>query len=150
MASSRGELMTKGRAVVSVAAVPNLSLLPRQTEGFSRAAGRSFEIGDRHFNGTRSVVSGVRSIQTGNSVWEYIQTMEANGGLVFIDQDSGVFTALDGKSSKHLGALGPTSRAGVSKDSYGDRQAMRLDCRARRFPDICIAEITSKINTYPG
>ena len=44
--------------------------------------------------------------------------MEANGGLVFIDQDSGVFTALDGKSSKHLSRLGANESCWASPKTH--------------------------------
>ena len=76
-----------------------------------------FEMGSRFFNGSRSAVpDGKRSIraidlQTGNIVWNYAQTpggrsaagtLSTNGGLVFVGEDSGLFTALDGKTGKPL------------------------------------------------
>jgi len=83
----------------------------------SRKVPAPFEMGKRFFNGTNSgVPGGVRSIraldiQTGNTVWDYPQTaggrsasgtLSTSGGLVFIGEDSGVFTALDGKTGKPL------------------------------------------------
>jgi len=50
-------------------------------------------------------------IQTGNTVWDYVQTpggrsavgtLSTNGGLVFTGEDTGIFTALDGKTGKPL------------------------------------------------
>jgi alcohol dehydrogenase (cytochrome c) len=77
-----------------------------------------FEMGKRFFNGagSRAPDSGGKSIraldiQTGKVVWEYPQTADANsesgplstnGGVVFVGEDSGVFTALDGKTGKPL------------------------------------------------
>jgi alcohol dehydrogenase (cytochrome c) len=75
-------------------------------------------MGKRFFNGagSRAPDGGGKSIraldiQTGKIVWEYPQTADAvsesgplstNGGLVFVGEDSGVFTALDGKTGKPL------------------------------------------------
>jgi alcohol dehydrogenase (cytochrome c) len=77
-----------------------------------------FEMGKRLFNGTgKSVPGGTRSfraidIQTGKTVWDYVQTpgpstsasgtLSTNGGLVFFGEDSGLFTAVDGKTGKPL------------------------------------------------
>lgn len=75
-----------------------------------------FEMGKRFFNGTTSQIPGGRSIraidiQTGNIIWDYAQTaggrsaagtLSTNGGLVFVGEDSGIFTALDGKTGKPL------------------------------------------------
>ncbi len=85
--------------------------------GILRAIPAPFEMGFRFFNGTGSgVPGGQRSIraldiQTGNTVWDYLQTpggrsasgtLSTNGGLVFFGEDSNVFTALDGKTGKPL------------------------------------------------
>jgi alcohol dehydrogenase (cytochrome c) len=77
-----------------------------------------FEMGKRYFNGTgsRAPNSGSRSIraldiQTGDTVWSYPQTdggmdftgvLSTDGGLVFIAEDSGVFTALNARTGKPL------------------------------------------------
>jgi alcohol dehydrogenase (cytochrome c) len=87
------------------------------TCGIVRVIPAPFEMGSRFFNGSGSgVPGGSRSIkaidiQTGNTVWDYAQTpggrsavgtLSTNGGLVFVGEDSGVFTALDGKTGKPL------------------------------------------------
>jgi alcohol dehydrogenase (cytochrome c) len=87
------------------------------TCGIIRSIPAPFEMGFRFFNGTMSDVPGgqrtVRAIdiQTGNTVWDYVQTpggrsavgtLSTNGGLVFTGEDTGVFTALDGKTGKPL------------------------------------------------
>jgi alcohol dehydrogenase (cytochrome c) len=87
------------------------------TCGLLRAIPAPFEMGFRFFNGTASGVPGghrfIRAIdiQTGNTVWDYAQTpggrsaagtLSTNGGLVFIGEDTGVFTALDGKTGAPL------------------------------------------------
>ena len=87
------------------------------TCGVTRAIPAPFEMGSRFFNGTNSGVPGgsrsIRAIdiQTGKTVWDYVQTpggrsasgtLSTNGGLVFAGEDSGVFTALDGKTGKPL------------------------------------------------
>ncbi len=87
------------------------------TCGVTRAIAAPFEMGKRFFNGTNSGVPGgsrsIRAIdiQTGKTVWDYVQTpggrsasgtLSTNGGLVFAGEDSGVFTALDGKTGKAL------------------------------------------------
>src|SRR5262249_8422024 len=74
-----------------------------------------FEMGKRFFNGTGTGVAGggryIRALdlQTGWKVWDYGQTpggrsasgtLSTKGGLVFFGEDSGVFTALDGRSGK--------------------------------------------------
>lgn len=99
----------------------------------SRKIPAPFELGKRYFNGTSSgVPGGVRSIkaldiQTGNTVWEYIQTaggrsasgtLSTNGGLVFIGEDSGVFTALDGKTGKPLWHFGANESFRASPMTY--------------------------------
>jgi alcohol dehydrogenase (cytochrome c) len=76
-----------------------------------------FEMGKRFFNGTGSYLPGgtrsVRAldIQTGKTVWDYVQTpggralsgtLSTDGGLVFIGEDTGMFTALDARSGKPL------------------------------------------------
>jgi alcohol dehydrogenase (cytochrome c) len=76
-----------------------------------------YEAGKRYFNGTgSSVPGGARSIraldvETGKVVWDYPQTeggrsssgtMSTDGGLVFFGDDTGMFTALDGRSGKPL------------------------------------------------
>jgi alcohol dehydrogenase (cytochrome c) len=83
----------------------------------SRLTPAPFEMSKRFFNGTTSrVPNGTRSIraldiETGNIVWDYPQTvggmdftgvLSTDGGLVFIGEDSGVFTALDGRTGKPL------------------------------------------------
>jgi alcohol dehydrogenase (cytochrome c) len=84
----------------------------------SRLIPAPFEMGKRFFNGagSRAPNSGDKSIraldiQTGKIIWEYPQTADAisesgplstNGGLVFVGEDSGVFTALDGRTGKPL------------------------------------------------
>lgn len=85
--------------------------------GFTRVIPAPFEMGSRYFNGSGSFVpGGTRSIraidtQTGKTVWDYVQspdgrsaagTFSTNGGLVCVGGDSGVFTALDGKTGKPL------------------------------------------------
>jgi alcohol dehydrogenase (cytochrome c) len=88
------------------------------TCSISRLIPAPFEMGKRYFNGagSRAPDSGGKSIraldiQTGKIVWDYPQTADAvsesgplstNGGLVFVGEDSGVFTALDGKTGKPL------------------------------------------------
>jgi alcohol dehydrogenase (cytochrome c) len=87
------------------------------TCGIFRSIPAPFEKGFRFFNGTMSgVPGGLRSvraldIQTGNTVWDYAQTpggrsaagtLSTDGGLVFVGEDSGLFTALDGKTGKPL------------------------------------------------
>jgi len=87
------------------------------TCAINRVIPAPFEMGSRFFNGARSAVPGGKrsiraiDIQTGNIVWDYAQTpggrsaagtLSTNGGLVFIGEDSGVFTALDGKTGKPL------------------------------------------------
>ncbi len=87
------------------------------TCGMFRSIPAPFEMGFRFFNGTISGVPGGRrsiralDIQTGSTVWDYTQTLggrgaagtlSTNGGLVFIGEDSGLFTALDGKTGKPL------------------------------------------------
>jgi alcohol dehydrogenase (cytochrome c) len=87
------------------------------TCGITRAVPAPFEMGKRFFNGTNSAAPGgsraIRAIdiQTGKTVWNYVQTpggrsasgtLSTNGGLVFAGEDSGVFTALDGKTGKPL------------------------------------------------
>jgi alcohol dehydrogenase (cytochrome c) len=87
------------------------------TCGVTRQIPAPFEMGRRFFNGTNSGVPGgsrsIRAIdiQTGKTVWDYVQTpggrsasgtLSTNGGLVFAGEDSGVFTALDGKTGKPL------------------------------------------------
>ena len=87
------------------------------TCGVTRAIPAPFEMGSRFFNGTNSGVPGgsrsIRAIdiQTGKTVWDYVQTpggrsasgtLSTKGGLVFAGEDSGVFTALDGKPGKPL------------------------------------------------
>ncbi len=77
-----------------------------------------FEMGKRYFNGAGSRAPGpggksirAMDIQTGKVIWEYPQTADAvsesgplstKGGLVFVGEDSGIFTALDGKTGKPL------------------------------------------------
>jgi alcohol dehydrogenase (cytochrome c) len=76
-----------------------------------------YEVGKRYFNGTgSSVPGGARSIraldvETGKIVWDYPQTeggrgssgtMSTDGGLVFFGDDTGMFTALEGRSGKPL------------------------------------------------
>jgi alcohol dehydrogenase (cytochrome c) len=76
-----------------------------------------FEMGKRFFNGAGSATqSGTRSvraldIQSGKTVWDYVQvgagrsasgTLSTDGGLVFFGEDSGVFSALDGRTGKPL------------------------------------------------
>jgi alcohol dehydrogenase (cytochrome c) len=76
-----------------------------------------FEMGKRYFNGTGTrLTEGKRSIraldiQTGQTIWEYPQTpggnswsgtLSTDGGLVFFGEDSGLFTALEGKTGKPL------------------------------------------------
>ena len=88
-----------------------------ETCGITRSIAGPFEMGSRYFGGTRSgVPGGTRSIraidiQTGNTVWDYPQTasgrsaagtLSTNGGLVFIGEDGGIFTALNGKTGKVL------------------------------------------------
>ncbi len=87
------------------------------TCAINRVIPAPFEMGSRFFNGARSAVPGGKrsiraiDIQTGNTVWDYAQTpggrsaagtLSTNGGLVFIGEDSGIFTALDGKTGKPL------------------------------------------------
>ena len=87
------------------------------TCGIFRWIPAPFEMGFRFFNGTISGIPGGRrsiralDIQTGNTAWDYAQTpggrsaagtLSTNGGLVFVGEDSGVFTALDGKTGKPL------------------------------------------------
>ena len=87
------------------------------TCAINRVIPAPFEMGSRFFNGARSGVPGGKrsiraiDIQTGTVVWDYAQTpggrsaagtLSTNGGLVFIGEDSGVFTALDGKTGKPL------------------------------------------------
>jgi alcohol dehydrogenase (cytochrome c) len=87
------------------------------TCGITRQIPAPFEMGSRFFNGTNSAAPGgsrsIRAIdiQTGKTVWDYVQTpggrsasgtLSTNGGLVFAGEDSGVFTALDGKTGKPL------------------------------------------------
>jgi len=87
------------------------------TCGVTRNNPAPFEMGSRFFNGSNSGVPGgsraIRAIdiQTGKTVWDYVQTpggrsasgtLSTNGGLVFAGEDSGVFTALDGKTGKPL------------------------------------------------
>src|SRR5262249_4065603 len=76
----------------------------------TRKTWEPFEMGQRFCNGTGARVPGGKryigalDIQTGRTVWEYVQTpggrsasgtLSTNGGLVFFGEDSGVFTALD-------------------------------------------------------
>jgi alcohol dehydrogenase (cytochrome c) len=76
-----------------------------------------FEEGKRFFGGTATGVPGGRGsiraldIKTGNKVWEYAPagtgggssgTLSTAGGVVFIGESSGLFTALDGKNGKPL------------------------------------------------
>jgi alcohol dehydrogenase (cytochrome c) len=75
-----------------------------------------FEMGKRYFNGDISFLPGVRSvraldIRSGKIVWDYSQsmggyttsgTLSTNGGLVFIGEDSQMFTALDAKTGAPL------------------------------------------------
>ena len=76
-----------------------------------------FEMGKRFFNGINSLDSGgtrsirAMDIQTGKTVWDYPQTpggtsmsgtLSTDGGLVFIGESSGVFTALNGKTGKSM------------------------------------------------
>jgi len=76
-----------------------------------------FEMGKRYFNGTGTFVEGgtrsVRAldIQTGKTAWDYFQvggtrgasgTLSTGGGLVFFGEDSGMFTALDGRTGRPL------------------------------------------------
>ncbi len=83
----------------------------------TRKVPQPFEMGKRYFNGMDNQMPGTRSIraldiQTGKIAWDYIQTpgnstsssgtLSTNGGLVFVGEDSGVFTALEGKTGKPL------------------------------------------------
>jgi alcohol dehydrogenase (cytochrome c) len=86
----------------------------------SKAVDEPFEMGKRYFGGTRSAAppQGRRSLraldlQTGRIVWDYplisngrrvsmSGTLATDGGLVFIGEDSGIFTALDAGSGKPL------------------------------------------------
>jgi alcohol dehydrogenase (cytochrome c) len=76
-----------------------------------------FEMGKRYFNGTGSMLAGgnrsVRAldIQTGKTVWDYVMvggtrgssgTLSTRGGLVFVGEDSGMFTALDARTGTAL------------------------------------------------
>jgi alcohol dehydrogenase (cytochrome c) len=76
-----------------------------------------FEMGKRYFNGTGSGVPGgthsVRALdlETGKTVWDYPQvgdshsasgTLSTQGGLVFVGEDGGVFSALDAATGKPL------------------------------------------------
>jgi alcohol dehydrogenase (cytochrome c) len=87
------------------------------TCGMTRQIPAPFQMGSRFFNGTRSAVAGGKrsiraiDIQTGKIVWDYAQTpgrrsavgtLSTNGGLVFAGEDSGLFTALDGKTGRPL------------------------------------------------
>jgi alcohol dehydrogenase (cytochrome c) len=87
------------------------------TCGVLRAIPAPFEMGFRFFNGTMSGYPGghrsIRAldIQTGNTVWDYVQTpggrsavgtLSTDGGLVFTAEDTGIVTALDGKTGKPL------------------------------------------------
>jgi len=83
----------------------------------SRLIPAPFEMGKRFFNGaTTRIPGGARSIraldiETGNTVWSYPQTaggadftgiLSTDGGIVFFAEDSGILTALDGKTGKPL------------------------------------------------
>jgi alcohol dehydrogenase (cytochrome c) len=76
-----------------------------------------FEEGKRFFGGTATGVPGGRGsiraldIKTGSKVWEYTPagtgggssgTLSTAGGVVFIGESSGLFTALDGQNGKPL------------------------------------------------
>jgi alcohol dehydrogenase (cytochrome c) len=76
-----------------------------------------FEMGKRYFGGTGSMATvgthALRALdlETGNTAWEYEQVgagrsasgaLSTAGGVVFIGEDSGVFTALDAKSGRPL------------------------------------------------
>jgi alcohol dehydrogenase (cytochrome c) len=79
--------------------------------------GAAFEEGKRFFGGTATNVPGGRGyiraldIQSGTKVWDYLPngsgggssgTLSTAGGLVFIGESSGLFTALDARSGKPL------------------------------------------------
>lgn len=86
----------------------------RDVCAITRMVPAPFEMGKRFFNGANTrVPGGTRSIraldiQTGKTVWEYNQTagvtnsgtLSTNGGLVFIGEDSGMFTALNARTGK--------------------------------------------------
>jgi alcohol dehydrogenase (cytochrome c) len=74
-------------------------------------------MGKRYFNGAGSAADeGEHAIQaldldTGRTVWNYVEvgtgrsasgTLSTDGGLVFLGEDSGVFTALDAKNGQPL------------------------------------------------
>ena len=76
-----------------------------------------FKMGERDFNGAPSYAPGGRravralDLETGKVVWNYWQspgrpsasgTLSTDGGLVFIGEDSGMFTALDAKTGAPL------------------------------------------------
>jgi alcohol dehydrogenase (cytochrome c) len=117
------------------------------TCGITRQIPAPFEMGSRFFNGTRSAVPGGKrsiraiDIQTGNIVWDYAQTpggrsasgtLSTNSGLVFAGEDSGVFTALDGKTGKPLWhfPVNQSFRASPMTYMVGGRQYVSIATQA--------------------
>jgi alcohol dehydrogenase (cytochrome c) len=107
-----------------------------------------FEMGQRYFNGTGTMVDGgtrsVRAldIQTGKTAWDYVQVGgtrgssgtlstgggSTGGGLVFFGEDSGMFTALDGKTGKPVWHFSSNDAFRASPMTYmvGGRQFVAI------------------------
>lgn len=107
--------------------------------GITKLIPAPFTMGERYFNGANTYIAGGRrslramDIQTGKTVWEYAQTpggrafsgaLSTSGGLVLFGEDSGVFTALDGRSGKPLWHFSANQSFRASPMSYmvGGRQ----------------------------